>query len=51
MSEEEFDAKCRALAKEIDETPIEDRANLMKLLTQTESMRKEFVKLYELESE
>jgi hypothetical protein len=51
MSEEEFDIKCRALAKEIDDTPIEDHANLMKLLTQTESMRKEFVRLYELDSE
>ena len=50
MSEEEFDAKCRALAKEIDETLIEDHVNLMRLLTQVESMRKEFVKLYELDN-
>ena len=50
MTEEELDIKCRALAKEIYEVPLDDHARLMDLLTQVESMRKEFVKLYELDN-
>jgi hypothetical protein len=50
MSREELDEKFKDLAKEIDETPLDDIEKMLDVLTRVEHMRKEFVKLYELES-
>ncbi|CAB4143522.1 hypothetical protein UFOVP447_168 [uncultured Caudovirales phage] len=51
MSEEEFDAKARTLAKRIDECPIDDFEQMRQLLDEVEEVRLAFVKLQGLNDE
>lgn len=51
MTEEEFDARCRDVAKRMDEAPIDDFELMKQLLRETEELRLEFVKLYGLDND
>ena len=46
---EELDLRARELAKKLDECPIEDMEQMWQLLDETEKVRLEFAKLYDLE--
>ena len=51
MTKEELDAKARLLAIKIDATSIYDLTGMRENLRETEILRKEFVKLYELDDQ
>jgi hypothetical protein len=46
---EKLDLWAREVAKKLDECPIEDMEQMGQLLNETEKVRLEFVKLYNLE--